>query len=427
MGSVPLSSYREILYGRSHFTFLVSSLTTPLLATASIALVIGLIRQARVIRREGRAISATTPGFAAAILWESGLRLLLAGTLFASLVARLFCEWRLVKLPARLIDYEDPTTNLLWILAVLAAMRDASVRVAASAGLRRRWPLELIVWIGLCCLAVYVLVSGAAIPFLVHAGVRGVDAAHSLADSRYYIMSTADEWQILVGMSSASAAAVGAIALLVGTLATQGLAEVWRPRRLAAIGFLLLAAGIGRWHYEHILTQFSPDIASVGIGSNWWERLGGTALACLLVTCVIYRAWKGSVLRNTCDAPPTVAIEVPPAAEQWGVASLLFVAALLKVTQTYHEMNQLAAMVQNGLVLLLGWPSTYLTLALFLLSIQLLWQRWRGSAPAPLAIVPLRPRQFIAAWLLLAVALAVAVLTLAAFSFSFWLGPWYRW
>jgi hypothetical protein len=65
--------------------------------------------------------------------------------------------------------------------------------------------------------------------------------------------------------------------------------------------------------------------------------------------------------------------------------------------------------------------------ALLIRSVQLMRLRWKGVAPAPLILVPIKLREFAASWLLLAAILAVAVPTFAAFGFSFWLGPWYRW
>jgi hypothetical protein len=72
-------------------------------------------------------------------------------------------------------------------------------------------------------------------------------------------------------------------------------------------------------------------------------------------------------------------------------------------------------------------PLTYFITAMLILSFQLIRFCWKGQAPAPLVIIPLKSSDFIVAWLILAAIFAVALLTFAAFGFSFWLGPWYRW
>jgi hypothetical protein len=108
------------------------------------------------------------------------------------------------------------------------------------------------------------------------------------------------------------------------------------------------------------------------------------------------------------------------------VLLLILTVAILTGVQMIGDVVDFDAPLEN-IGFFAAWPSNYFTVAMLFFSLNLLCLRWTGRAPGPLPIVPLQTREFVAAWLLLAVIVALAIPTFAAFSFSFWLGPWYRW
>ncbi|WP_428305295.1 hypothetical protein [Lacipirellula sp.] len=427
IGGAPLSYYRGYLYSNDFLGFLVSTLQTPLLATASAAIVGGLLHQAYVIRQKGGTLDVGSTSLQSALRCESTLRLMLAATIAACVTARYLREWQLFKLPMKsAYIYEDLLTDIVWKIAVLIAMADASIRAAQKVRPRRRLIVETLVWAGCIGIAIYIATNGTLIAFLVHVGCRGVDAADATIYNRYGIPAISDEWRILLAMSVAAACAIAALVTLSAVMSTSGLKQALHPRVLGIVGLLLSASGAGIWFYSGMLSQFSPDIHSVSFEPNWWECLGGAILAALLVTYSIYRFWHASSWRSSAEAISQTSLNLPPVAEGWPVLLLLLGVALIAAVQIVNDFIDFDAPLEN-IGFIAAWPSNYFTLAMLFFSLNLLRLRWQGKAPGPLPIVPLQTREFAGAWLLLAAIVAVAIPTFAAFSFSFWLGPWYRW
>ena len=426
MGGAPFSYYREYLYNEDFIGFLVSALQTPLFGTASAAIVGGLLQQAYAIRQQGRMLDAAPPPIQSAFRWECALRLSLAATIVACVTARFLKEWQLFKLPDKSFIFEDLVTDLVWTLAVLTALADASIRATQTVQLRRWLIVEALTWTGSIGIAVYIATNGSLIAYLTHLACRGVDAADATIYNRYQITTISDEWEILLVTTAATACAVAALLTFFAALSTSGVKSALQPRRLGIIGLLLAVSGTGLWFYYAALRQFSPDMHSVSFEPNWWERLGGALLAGLFVTYAIYRCWHSSNGRSSAEGASQMSLDLPLAAESWIALLLLLAVAVLTGVQIIGDVVDFDAPLEN-IGFLAAWPSTYFTLAVFFFSLNLLRLRWTGRAPGPLQIVPLEAHEFIGAWLLLAAIVAVAIPTFAAFSFSFWLGPWYRW
>jgi hypothetical protein len=71
-------------------------------------------------------------------------------------------------------------------------------------------------------------------------------------------------------------------------------------------------------------------------------------------------------------------------------------------------------------------PGAILMAAIFLLSLQLCWLRWRRRDEHALwRLAAVEPHRFFRYWMAIAIISCVAIPTISAFVFAFWLGPWY--
>jgi hypothetical protein len=326
--------------------------------------------------------------------------------------------------------YGDVVTQYLWWFGILAALTDALIRAKPKTSQRRWLIIDRVLWAGVLCLAAYVVIDLSLITFLVYIATKGVDAYHGLSYSRYPIKTAADEWLLLCTGLCSALAIVGVATCYFRAMSAYGLRGVCRPRLIAATALALAGAGsYVFWFYAIARDYYVPDFENVGFGASWWHHLGGGALAATWVTYFIYRSWHAAGERSTSPAPSQKSIDLPLAAENLSALALISLAAIIHLGQSIWQ-NYGNAFTQNeweGVAWLLFQPNTYFMAALLVRSLQLMRFRWTGRAPAPLLLVPLRSRDFVTSWLLLAAILAISVPTFAAFSFSFWLGPWYRW
>lgn len=337
---------------------------------------------------------------------------------------------RFFALPEREFYYfGDIVTQYLWWFGILATLTDALTRAKPSSTGRRRLVIDGILWLAILVVAAYVVIDPSAISFLTHASARSIDAYHPLSSSRYPIVTAGEEWILMSSGLGASIAIVGISAHIFRAMIAHGPEGVCRPRMIAMTVLVLTAAGgYAFWFYAVARNYYAPDFEGGGFGASWWHHAGGVILAGTWVTYLIYRGWHIAGERSTSTAPLPASIDLPLAAENLLALTLISVAAIIHIGQeAWHYWNGFTPNAWVGVALLLFQPTTYFMAALLVRSLQLIRLRWKGGAPAPLALVPITLREFVISWLLLAGVLVVAIPTFAAFSFSFWLGPWYRW
>ena len=401
-----------------------------LLGAASAAIAVGLVQQALAIRQQAANWPSGLALHRTGAHWEAALRCALSATIVGCMTIQLLNMRQFLTFPEDdMFFYGDVVTQYLWWLTILIALADASRRVIGDEPRPRRWLISGVIWFGLLGLATYIVTDLAFIGYLVHLACRGVDAAQPLEYQRYPVMTLAAEWSLVLTTAGAATAVVTAAVLILRQFAKHGLSSLRCPRKLVTLAFLLATSGtVCFWYYASSRHWLSPDWEGIGFGSSWWQQRGGIAMAAVLVTYAIYRCWHASATSATPDNS-RVLLALPLAGEQFFALFILAATAAL-----YTGQNIWAALAESffsapldGLLYLAITPSTCFIVAMLVLSLQLIRLRWKGRAPAPLVVVPLRSNDFILAWLALAAIVIVAIPTFAAFGFAYWLGPWYRW
>ena len=399
-----------------------------LLGAASAAVVWGLIQQVRVIRRQATSATDEFAPLRTAVRLEAALRLLLAAVIAGCMAVQLLTMRRFFELPeGEFYYFGDVVTQYLWWFSILAALTDALMRAKPNSTERRRLVVDGVLWIGMLGVAAYVVIDLSFVPYLTYTATRSIDSYHEPSISRYPIMTARDEWLLFGTGLLAATAIVGIAAFNFRAMKARGPVGVCRPRWMAiTIVILTAAGGYAYWFHALARNYYAPDFEGAGFGAGWWHHAGGVTLAAAWVTYLIYRGWHAARERSASAAPPQASIDLPLAAENLLVLTLISVAAVIHIGQeAWHTYWN--AFTQGDLAWLLFQPSTYFMAALLVRSLQLMRLRWKGGSPAPLVLVPIALREFVTSWLLLAGIIAVAIPTFAAFSFSFWLGPWYRW
>lgn len=402
-----------------------------MLGAASAAIAVGLVQQARAIHRQAADWSAELAPLRGAARWEAALRGALAVVILFCMTTQFLSMRHFFKLPeGDLFFYGDIVTQYLWWLAIVAVLGDATIRVATKVARHRWWIADAIVWIGALFLATYIVIELSTINYLVHVACNGVDGVFRPEYRRYPIMTLSDE-RLLFGTAAAAVAAVVVAAVLfVRALANRGLCGPAQPATLVPLALLLaVSGGYALWFYEVARNHYSPDLENIGFGASRWHQAGGAALATLAVTYVVYRGWHAAAARSRTLESTAASMELPLAGENLIALFVLLAASVVHMVQITCSAvdGPFSTSVLDDLAYLSVYPSTYFGVAILLMSLRLIRFRWKGRAPAPLVVVPVKSRDFVASWLILAAIVGVAVPTLAAFSFSFWLGPWYRW
>lgn len=402
-----------------------------LLGAASAAMAVGLVQQARSIRRQTADWPDEFAPFHTGARWEAGLRWGLAAMLVGCMTIQLLNMQGFVTFPEDdLFLYDDVVTQYLWWLAVLIVLGDAVRRVDGGRPHRSHWLINGVIGLGLLGLATYMVTDLALVNYLVHVACRGVDAAQPLRYQRYPVTTLGSEWSLILTNAGGAAVIVIAAALMLRQIANHGLNSLRRPKMLAALALLLgVSGGISYYHYAIERYWLAPDLEGIGFTSSWWQRAGGVAVAAVLVTYAIYRCWHASAALATTTASSHASLALPLAGEQFFVLFVLAAPAVLYMGQSIWAAFNAGYLTTplEGLLYLTLTPSTYFIMAMLALGLRLIRLRWQGRVPAPLVVIPLRSSDFILAWLLLAAIVAVAIPTFAAFGFAYWLGPWYRW
>lgn len=401
-----------------------------LLASASAAVAVGLIQQARAILRQSADWPSEQPSLRTSARWEASLRVLLALVIVTVVAIQAMVTRGFIELPkGEFYFFEDVVTQYVWWLAILVALTDAFMRANPHAAQRRRKVVSGLLLLGLLFLLLHIVTDLSFITFLVHAACRGVDSTHSVENSRYPITSDADEWLLFGAGFAGIAAIVVAAATNFAALQTRGLSGVSRPAILVACGSLsAAAAGYCYWFFAIARPYYSADLVGVGFAASWWHQVGGIALAATWITYAVYHESRAAHTNSPSESSAPESVSLPVAADGLIVLALISLATTIYLAQLVWQNydNVYTQSKWEGLGYMLFQPVTCFMTALLLRSLQLVRLRWSGKAPAPLTIIPVKSSELIVAWLLLAAIVAVAIPTFAAFSFSFWLGPWYR-
>ena len=420
---------RDAAWGEAAYN-LVSQTFQPLLTAASAAIIVGLLKQVKLLRTQ--ATTTHDRDLRRGARCEACFRAALAALLAFCLVSS-----ALVVRGIQVLPYNDTIsdafavdvmTGYAWWLAIVVALNDASSRMSVNRTGWRKSVVHGLAGAFALVLGIYLVIEVFYVVYLTHAACRSVDLHHPPEYHRYPTLTNLDQWLLSALPAAAVAAAVIAGIASLRAFSKHGLRGPFRRRTLTPIVLLLTASGSYTcWYYVVGHDYYSPDFADVEASANWWQVSGSMVLVALAITYVAYRAWRAH------SPPDSLQLEIedfPPAGEQGFAITAVFAAPCTYLVQLILASLGYAGNFSSAFDVLLNLAAAPFSLLLFAMLLQaarLARLRWQGSGHAPLVVIPFRLREFAAAWLLMAVIAAIAIPTFAAFSFSFWLGPWYRW
>ena len=426
IGGAPAIQYdsRATLFGDSpavlnwHFA---------MLAAASTSIAFRLVQESRSVWEKRQSLDSKQIELRFGFTLESTCRMLLSALLFTCLASQILISRGYVELPEEvdLHFYGDVFTKHVWWLALGIALTDLVSRTRRSTAPRPRRLIDALVWIAAIYLGLKVVWDPLAVWFLVHLACRGVDATLVHTGNRYPIWTEGDETRFLAIAVAASLIVLLAALLLATTLPRQtNRPRLFKTAIAAAMALLGMAAAYNVWFYRVAFPAVSPDLASVGLCSSWFEQLGGAILAAVAVAYASYRMARAAAMR--CSAEPVV-VESTTIASMPTIVFLLFGVAVYGFQMIWDFAFSGLSSPWEGLAYLLVYPDAYFMLAISVLSLQLGWLSWKGRGTTDISVLPLQRGRFATALVTLTALVAVAIPTVAAFGFAFWLGPWYRW
>lgn len=407
----------------------------PLLTAASAAIIIGLLKQVMLLRKQAAIWSNRDRDLSQSAVYEAWLRTTLAISLFFCLSINALEVRGIIESPRNDNFHEafstDIVTGYAWWLTILIALCDASLRTGRKAVSRRQRLARGFSSILASLFGIYLIVNSFYLVYLTHIACSRVDAKFKTEYQRYPVLTQFDQWLLSAAPTAAAAAIVIAAIMLLRALSKRGLSGPFAWSSLAPISLLLITSASYVCWYQWIgRDYFSPDFEDVGLSASWRQICSCAGLAALLLTFAVYRAWHTEAPGSAGEPTVFAAVSLPSAGEQVFVIAAVLGATFVYTIQLINAAFTNAAYfnsVSEALLALACVPASLVILAMLLQSAHLARLRWQGSVPTPLKIIPIRLREFAAAWLLLAAITVIAIPTFAALSLSFWLGLWYRW
>lgn len=403
--------------------------------SASTAIVVGLIAEARSLTKWNRATPThdNKIRFARtlAIAWRIGV----ASMLTACLMAHLLIEREILKLP----DHDDlppgdifpeamATILLVFVLVQsLARWRQTSTQISDT-----RWRAAFSAIAGLL-LALLVLPDAGMVQWLIHIAISGIEVFQpgKLQRPGAYPDPRAEGFRFFWLSLGAVAALAASAAILVAANYGRSFKRHLAVCSVAIIVLLTLDVIFCAWYYAREFHRISIDMASVRLAANWFDWACCGVLILFLAGVAAYRL---SIVDDT-GAEKVVTIPAPgrvPANESLWCLFLLLAAMIsyyIDAIRLYFDMPNFFAASRGILQFVasvLCYASGYITLGILVVTIQLIWKRWRRHTPIPdLQLWPVSPRRFFLNYVAMALLIAVSVPTVAIYCFAFWFGPWY--
>lgn len=357
-----------------------------------------------------------------AIAWRVGV---VAGVA-ACTVSRILLSRKLISLPESNIGGVEIFPDTCATILVVVALFDSVNRWSApsTTGKHSVW-ITAAAAVTSLVFALLVLPETNFLTFLIHVATQGIEFSHP---AKFQRLGTFPDHQAEhFRFFWLSLATVVCISLAATALALANLTRSHRGRRIAYIavylGLLVACGAFCLWYYTHEFPRISPDMASVGLSANWLEMICRASVATLLITTIAYRISK---LGIECDNCTSVERNTIPLHEM-GFVPLLLLAAM--IIYFVENIRALSTWYSNSLELIsdfLRYTSSYLYVAVIVLSLQLLWLRWKWrNAGAKLGLQPIDPLRFSWNWLAVFLLTLVGIPTISIYCFAYWLGPWY--
>lgn len=416
-----------------------------LLAGASVALIIGLIRQAVQMSKLDLRGTGVGPELSFARSYAVAWRFAIAGVLIFSIVAALSISRQIVRLPETETRFTYALfPYVLWICAILVVLMSSvshwrrcnEVQPAS----RSR---NLIGWVIGALLALLILPDVGLITYLVHIATGNIESAQPFVYQRpaEFPDHSKEGFRLFWITIAASGGAVFAAASAAFMIQTQRR----MPRALGLFVFVATLSTVAAyciWYYTREFERVSPYLAGAGIGGNWIELATGAVITFIFVTAGANRiASSGRPNAATADAR-IQAGELPAIHESFiclvallcataiyvGETVRVYVSVLLGFSTSTARVLRSRAPVQilETLASLCRDPCSILVLAIGMLCLELIWLRWRRrSASVDLTLTAADPRRFAWSWGALALLAIVGLPTISIFCYVVWLGPWY--
>jgi hypothetical protein len=363
-----------------------------------------------------------------AIAW----RLNVAAMLILCLSARMFISRHILHLPDHTdLFFSDIFPDNLALILVIFVLTESLARWRRVRHSRpnRPWAAILAVVAGVI-LALIVLPDEGLITFLVHVAISNIEAVQRFHRPHAYPDPRAEGFRFFW-------LSVGAVAILCSAAAILFLANYLRfSRKLVAagsaifLGLLAIDVVFCTWFYTKEFYRLSIDMASVGFAANWFDWTSGAVLVSILASVAAYRL----SVSNRCSAENPMFLAARDRTyihESFWCLLLLFAATATFYVEEIRQFASTPSFIGPAGILgfvheHLYYPSGYITLAIFVLSIQLCWIRWKRRGQTPELALPSVPRtRFLCNWLAVELLIVVAIPTIAIYCFAFWLGPWY--
>lgn len=400
-----------------------------LLTAAAMAIVIGLFEQVMALRRWLPPFGADDGGFrfgrSFAITWRISLLILIV----VCLLGTVLLSRQVLSLPkhGEFTPYQVFPDKIL-VLAIIVVLVD-SLRRWRHTDRRRQslWTDVLVFILGASLALFYIWPDSGMIVFLVHIATQGIESAqryhrpgvfpnHELEHFRTYWMSLA---------------AVIAV-LLAAVLLVRGRSARLSNAKLFTFTFLYTslvggAAVFCLWFYRLEFPRVSPDMASVGFASTWFDWVSCGVVLAILVTAAAYRLAVDHSDEATWNVPSVRPDERFALHESALFLLLLFGAAVLYCVDGMRGIPSIfrAPKVYEYLGYFFRSPDSYLMIAIAVLSHQLCWVRWkRRNDTLAWNLRAVDRRRFVWNWLAVALLAVVGVPTIAIYCFASWLGPW---
>lgn len=393
------------------------------LATASMAVAIGLIQQAILLFRSSK--------FGRQFYFEMGWRCVIASILILCLLIEMLVGTGYITLPewqgSGWMDYGVASPRLILfgcMIVVLAEYRHRLLPVSRNAP-GSFWRFAISLGVGFLFLLL-ILIDQTLVHRLVYMSLESIELCQPLFFQRHgaYPNHYADGYWFFWLSTLATTS------LSLGVTVWLWLLCYWKnsPNQRFAIVFVVACLGFsswyGIWYYAKGLLQISPEMIEAGFQSNWPDWVGAGGLLTFFITVGAVRIARKEI--NSLSIP----IESIPYRtafhESWLLLGLIFSATIvintpefmLNLSTSYGWYYDLLGKVYG--------IGSYLPLAISLLSLQILWLRWKNrSKPQSVGCSRINWRKFGVAWISLALMFVIGVPVIAAFSISFWLGPWY--
>jgi hypothetical protein len=278
-----------------------------------------------------------------------------------------------------------------------------------------------------------VLPDAGMVQYLVHLAICGIEAAQPARFNRLdtYPDPRADGFRFFW-------AALGAVSVLALAAVILFAANYFRAsrRHVVACGlaiFVLLTLDIYfcAWYYAGEFHRVSIDMASVGFAANWFDWLSGGMLVLFLSSVGAFRLSVANETTAQVAVTKPAPSRVPAHESLWCLLLLLsaMTAYYFDAIRLYYNMPTFfyaSKGILQFVASVLCYSNGYIALGILVLTVQLVWKRWRRHAPIPdLQLWPVSPSRFFLNYLAVVLLITVAIPTFAIYCFAFWFGPWY--